>query len=312
MQLIEIPCGGDGMFHTGREGVARIRTTNDRRIDLIEYEDKTLCYVKSSVGYPAIYPWQEAAFRPRAEAVLMDLDGTSVYSEPFWVSMIDAAAARMLGRPGFVHEKEDEPFISGNSVTEHLTYIIDKYAPGTPLEEARRYYHQAVAYEMQELLHGRGRAESFVPAKHLKEFLTELKRSDVKIALVTSGMTDKAMPEIVSVFRQLDMGDPLAFYDCIITGGTALEKGRLGTMGELELKPHPWLYAEAACVGLGIPKERRERVLGIEDSAAGVVSIRLAGFACAGVAGGNIREAGAEPLCSYQVNDLLDLLDIVL
>ena len=200
-----------------------------------------------------------------------------------------------------MHEKEDEPFISGNSVTEHLTYIIDKYAPGTPLEEARRYYHQAVAYEMQELLHGRGRAESFVPAKHLKEFLTELKRSGVKIALVTSGMTDKAMPEIVSVFRQLDMGDPLAFYDCIITGGTALEKGCPGTMGELELKPHPWLYAEAACVGLGI-----------EDSAAGVVSIRLAGFACAGVAGGNIREAGAEPLCSYQVNDLLDLLDIVL
>ena len=40
---------------------------------------------------------------------------------------------------------------------------------------------------------------------------------------------------------------------------------------------HPWLYAEACRVGLGIPFEERNSVVGIDDSGAGVCSIRLAG-----------------------------------
>ena len=34
-------------------------------------------------------------------------------------------------------------------------------------------------------------------------------------------------------------------------------QGAPGTLGELSPKPHPWLYAEAACIGLGIPFEER-------------------------------------------------------
>jgi beta-phosphoglucomutase-like phosphatase (HAD superfamily) len=50
-------------------------------------------------------------------------------------------------------------------------------------------------------------------------------------------------------------------------------------------------------VGLGIPFERRHRVVGIEDSGAGVCSIRLAGYATIGLAGGNIVESGTKALC---------------
>lgn len=39
----------------------------------------------------------------------------------------------------------------------------------------------------------------------------------MRIALVTSGLYEKAWPEIVSAFRTLDLGDPRAFYDAIIT-----------------------------------------------------------------------------------------------
>ena len=85
------------------------------------------------------------------------------------------------------------------------------------------------------------------------------------------------------------MGDPVDFYDAIITAVQALKKGQTGTLGELAPKPHPWLYAETARVGLGIPFENRHKVIGIEDSSAGVVSIKLAGFSCVGISGGNIN-----------------------
>ena len=299
-------------FEVGKDGVQRILTPNDRKIDLVEFADQTLCYVKSAMGYPAIYPMHETHFEPKAEAILMDLDGTSVHSESFWMWVIEQTTARLLGKSDFRREAEDEPFISGHSVSEHLKYMIEKYVPGASLEEARAYYFEIVNHEMNEIMQGRGKQDAFTPAPRLKEFLTEIKKEGIKIGLVTSGLYEKAMPEIVSAFRQLGMGDPVDFYDSIITAGQALRKGQTGTLGELAPKPHPWLYAETACVGLGIPFERRHKVLGVEDSSAGVVSIKLAGFSCAGISGGNIRQAGVEELCDYQVNGLMELLPIIL
>ena len=66
-------------------------------------------------------------------------------------------------------------------------------------------------------------------------------------------------------------------------------------MGELAPKPHPWLYAETARIGLEIPVERSDRVVGLEDSSAGVLSIRLAGFTALGISGGNIERSGIKP-----------------
>ena len=108
------------------------------------------------------------------------------------------------------------------------------------------------------------------------------------------------------------MGDPLKFYDAIISAGHAITRGQSGTLGELEPKPHPWLYAETARVGLGIEPGMRSRVIGMEESGAGVVSVRLAGFACIGVAGGNIEKSGTRALCSYECEGLMDALPIIL
>ena len=299
-------------FETGKDGVKRILTPDDKKIDIIEFEDKKLCYVKSGMGYPAIYPMYETRFEPKAEAILMDLDGTSVHSESFWMWVIERTTARLLGKDDFRREVEDEPFISGHSVSEHLQYMIDKYAKGGSLELARQYYFEIVNHEMSEILKGRGKQDAFTPSPNLKEFLTTVKKEGIKIGLVTSGLYEKAMPEIISAFKQLDMGDPVDFYDCIITAGQALRKGQTGTLGELSPKPHPWLYAEVARVGLGIAPERRNKVLGIEDSSAGVVSIKLAGFSCVGIAGGNIEQAGIGDLCDYKIDDLMEMLDIIL
>ena len=43
-------------FEKGKDGVKRILTPDDKKIDIVEFEDKKLCYVKSGMGYPAIYP----------------------------------------------------------------------------------------------------------------------------------------------------------------------------------------------------------------------------------------------------------------
>jgi len=166
------------------------------------------------------------------------------------------------------------------------------------VEQARDIYFRHTHFQMYEIMQGRGREGAFQPSPGLKDFLLELKSMRIKIGLVTSGLYEKAWPEIVSAFRTLKMGDPAEFYDAIITAGYPLRKGQAGTLGELSPKPHPWLYAEACRVGLGIPFERRHHVVGIEDSGAGVCSIRLAGFATIGLAGGNIIESGTKALCT--------------
>jgi beta-phosphoglucomutase-like phosphatase (HAD superfamily) len=150
---------------------------------------------------------------------------------------------------------------------------------------------------MNEIMEGRGKANAFTPTDGIEEFLRRLKERGIKIGLVTSGLYEKAWPEILDAFKTLGMGDPKDFYDAIITAGFPLRKGSPGTLGELSPKPHPWLYAETARVGLGIGFEERNSVVGIEDSGAGVCSVRLAGYSTIGIGGGNIIESGTQELC---------------
>jgi beta-phosphoglucomutase-like phosphatase (HAD superfamily) len=310
--LTDLSEGGDGLWRVGRDGVLRILAPRDGKVEFAVFRERTLAYVRSSMGYPAIYPLSEARFEPPAEAVLMDLDGTSVRSEEFWIGIIERTTARLLGAPGFRLEASDAPCVSGHSVSEHLQYCIGKYCPGAGVEDARGVYLEIARNEMAEILAGGGRAEAFRPAPGLKDFLLTLKDRGVRIGLVTSGLHEKAWPEIVSAFRTLGLGDPRDFYDAIITAGTHPGGGQVGTLGELESKPHPWLYAETARVGLGIDPSRRHKVVGLEDSGAGVVSLRLAGFAAIGVDGGNLVESGVRPLVMAQCDGLAGALALIL
>ncbi len=310
--FIALETGGNGLFRVGYDGVIAIFTPRDKVAELIVYADKTLVYINSQMGAPAIYPLPAARFEGPAEAVLMDLDGTSVHSEHFWIWVIEQTTARLRNEPKFKLEAVDEPHVSGHSVSEHLSYCIRKYCPHKTVEEARRHYFDIVHHEMAEIMAGRGQPNAFEPAPGLAEFLRKLKEHKIKIGLVTSGLYEKAWPEILSAFRTLKLGDPLEFYDAIISAGHAIRKGQVGTLGELAPKPHPWLYAETARVGLGIEPARRHRVIGIEDSGAGVVSIRLAGFAAIGITGGNLEKSGAQPFLHCKVNSLLEALPVIL
>lgn len=310
--LMDLTTGGDGLWRVGLDGVRRILAPLDQKIELIVFDDKTLVYLKSAFGYPAIYPLREIEFDGPARAVLMDLDGTTVRSEEFWIRMIELTMAHAMKKPGFTLENDDGPYVSGHSVSEHLQYCINKYCPGQNLEEVRRIYSELTRRQMNEIMAGRGPAYFFVPSPHLKEFLTALKAERIKIGLVTSGLYEKAWLEITGAFQVMGLGDPLKFYDTIICAGFSPVRGQVGTMGELTPKPHPWLYAESAHTGLGLDWDSRRKIIGIEDSAAGIIAIRLAGFAGVGIAGGNIAAGGARPFMYRECHDLLEILPLVL
>lgn len=301
----------DGVFAVGKDGVISVSATGDKKVEFIAFEDHALAFVKSAMGYPAYYPVLPVKLEKPVKAVLMDLDGTSVRSEEFWIWIIQMSTASLLGNMNFELEEADLPFVSGHSVSEHLQYCVKKYCPDKTVEEARNYYFEHTHRELKAIMDGGGKKDAFKPSPGLKDFLLGLKSKGVKIGLVTSGLFEKAWPEIVSAFRTLDMGDPKEFYDAIISAGYPLRKGEVGTLGELSPKPHPWLYAETCRVGLGIDPSDRYSVVGIEDSGAGVCSIRLAGFTTIGFAGGNINESGTRELCSYFRDDFQQVYELI-
>ena len=309
--MVQLKACGDGRFRVGRDGVEAIVGTGDGKVEFIAFEDRTLAYVKSATGYPAYYPVHPVRVDRPIRAVLMDLDGTSVRSESFWIWIIERTTASLLDRPDFELDEADVPHVSGHSVSEHLQYCIGKYCPDKTLEEARDHYFRHTRREMKQTLAGRGRVDAFTPTPGLKEFLHELKSMGIRIGLVTSGLYEKAYPEIASAMRTLKLGEPEQVYDTIITAGFPLRDGQVGTLGELSSKPHPWLYAEACRVGLGIPFDQRHRVIGIEDSGAGVCAIRLAGFMPIGLAGGNIEQSGTQALCGSFCGTLEDVLQTI-
>jgi beta-phosphoglucomutase-like phosphatase (HAD superfamily) len=281
----------DGRFAIGGSGVVSVYATGDDKVEIVSFEAGSLAYVKSALGYPAYYPIRPVSAERPVAAVLMDLDGTTVRSEEFWISIIEKTVKSLLGDPAFELEDADVPFVSGHSVSEHLKHCLTKYCPERSIERARNYYFEHTAREMDEILR-LGKKGAFVPSPGIKDFLLFLKDRGTKIGLVTSGLYEKAWPEILSAFRELGLGDPEDFYDSIVTAGVQLGRGKAGTLGELEAKPHPWLYAESGVVGLGVPLEDSDAVIGIEDSGAGVCAVRLAGYRTVGVAGGNIIKSG--------------------
>lgn len=79
----------DGRFISGKEGVKHILCTGDGKVEFVAFENQTLAYVNSVLGYGAYYPLHSVNRKGKIKAVLMDLDGTSVRSEEFWIWIIE-------------------------------------------------------------------------------------------------------------------------------------------------------------------------------------------------------------------------------
>lgn len=277
-------------------------------VEFIEKDGKAYGRVTGS-GVVADYEIKPVSMPASVEAILMDLDGTTVTSEEFWIYIIERTMQVLVEDDSFRLEEADIPFVSGFTTADHLLYCINKYFPDKELSKANEIYHKVAKAELDEILAGGGRSDAFKPTKGLKEFLLAVKSKGIKIGLVTSGLDYKAIPEIVAVFRTIGMGDPLKFYDAIITGGHRKDTHEYGTLGEIAAKPHPWVYTEVAYMGLKVKDP--SKVLGIEDSSAGVMALRFAGFPVVGVQEGNIAQSGLDCLCCKKVDDLRELIELL-
>lgn len=310
--LNSIAISKNGLFRTGCDGVEKILESRDGQYTFLCYKDKTIVQLCSGGIYDAYYPLPDPVFEGPARYVLMDLDGTAIDSEPFWVGVIQQSVARLMGNPGFCFEDADLPHVSGYSVAEHLRYCIEKYCPDKKLQDAREIYKELEYQELTKLLHGAGRSDAFQPMAGLKEFVQELTKREIRIALVSSGSRFKVQAEVAAACRQIGVASETEIFDCVMTGGIPVQKGEFGTVNEMAAKPHPWMYAEAARSGLGITEKEYPKVIGLDDSAAGIMSLRLAGFEAIGMAGGNIMTSGIAPLTRKNGCCLLDALPVIL
>jgi len=281
--------------------------TKDEKAYFILQHGRALVYFPTKISIPVYYEFKPVLKPEKIKAVLMDLDGTSVKSEPFWVWVIEEVTRQLLNKADFRFTADDQPFVSGHSVSEHLIYVLKKYCSQTKLSTARNLYFDIVHTEMKKIVQGRGKKNIFKAAPYLKEFLLNLKKNHIKIGVVSSGLYEKAWPELISAFHSIGLGNPLKFYDAIVTAGFSIKKGQAGTLGELESKPHPWLYAEA----LFALHVRPEETIAIEDSGAGILSIRTAGIYAVGVEKGNIVSGGERPLCSLWTKNLKEVWKFV-
>jgi HAD superfamily hydrolase (TIGR01509 family) len=177
-------------------------------------------------------------------AVVLDLDGLLVDTEPIWLR----AKHTMYGRYGTTYEPADHLALYGSSDAFSAAWFTGRFGLTAAHEETIRLeYLELVA----ELL-GEG-----VPTRPgARELLTTL-RGRVPLGLATN--TKRPLADII-----LDRSGLAGSFDAETTG----DEGRS--------KPEPDIYL-LACSRLGIPPDQ---AVALEDSPLGVRAAKAAGLTC--------------------------------
>lgn len=175
------------------------------------------------------------------DAVLWDMDGTIVDTEPYWI----AEEHLLVGAAGGTWTEADAHDLVGQDLMDSARMILDRTpVRGTP-EEVVRHLLRAVV----------GRMRAHVPWRPgARELLAQARAAGIPCALVTMSWTELADVLV----EQLPEGT----FTAVVTGDQ-VERG----------KPHPEAYLEAAR-RLGVDPARS---IAIEDSPTGATSATAAG-----------------------------------
>jgi len=182
------------------------------------------------------------------KAVLFDMDGTLIDSEPYWIAS-ETSLARDYGH---IWTEENAHEMIGKSLYDSSAMLKEKFSiTNLSVQEVIDRLTNEVISELKNKLHFRPGA---------LELLIELKQAGVKTALVTMSMRRMAL----TVAEQI----PFEAFDVVVAGDDV-------TFG----KPHPEPYLRAAEL-LGVqPGE----CVAIEDSRTGLESAVAAGTFAIGV-----------------------------
>ncbi|SDJ22917.1 haloacid dehalogenase superfamily, subfamily IA, variant 3 with third motif having DD or ED [Frankineae bacterium MT45] len=174
-------------------------------------------------------------------AVLFDMDGTLVDTEPYWIE----AEYEIVAEFGGTWSDEHAHALVGNALITSAEYIrVHGPVPLEPIEIVERLLERVVAAARREMPWRPGAVD----------LLAELRRHDLPLALVTMSYDSLAQ----TMISQLPPGT----FAAVVTGDQVLDG-----------KPHPEAYLTAAA-RLGVdPGE----CIAIEDSPTGVASAEAAG-----------------------------------
>lgn len=176
------------------------------------------------------------------KAVLWDMDGTLVDSEPYWL-LSESALAEDYGK---VWTQESGNYLIGKSLYESSAFLKDHLdIKDLSAQQIIDRLTDSVLSKLQHSLPWRPGA---------LELLMELKQAGVKTALVTMSMRRMALAVAEAI--------PFQAFDVVVAGDDV-------THG----KPHPEPYEKAAAL-LGF---RPSECIAIEDSPTGLRSAEAAG-----------------------------------
>jgi beta-phosphoglucomutase len=182
-------------------------------------------------------------------AVLFDMDGVLVDSEPF---ICRAAIAMFRERGLSVSAYDFLPFV-GTGENRYIGGVAEKY--GFPLDLPR---DKARTYEIYEQI----TAGALDPLPGTLDFIGLCRKRGLKMAVATSA------DEIKMIINLKEIGMPISYFDATINGLQIKNK-----------KPHPDIYLRAATL-LGVdPCE----CLVVEDAPSGLAAGKAAGARCLGL-----------------------------
>jgi HAD superfamily hydrolase (TIGR01509 family) len=207
-------------------------------------------------------------------AVLFDMDGLLVDTEPLWF----LAEQRVVNELGGLWSKPDQEHLLGSNLDFAAAYMVDLTDSKLPVDQVARMLQQAMTDEL------RAGHVTFQPGA--LELVEQLRGSEVATALVTSSVREHVELVLATWSGQR--------FEVVVTGDDVTHK-----------KPHPAPY-QRALRQLGASAAH---CVVLEDSPAGVASAEAAG--CVVVAVPGVVEIATAPR-RHVVSSLADVdLDLL-
>jgi HAD superfamily hydrolase (TIGR01509 family) len=211
----------------------------------------------------------------KLEAVVFDMDGVIIDSEPLW----SEAERQLLARRNLTYTEQLKPLLMGLDSREAVRILKKHYDLGEPVEELVHERNQLVS----ELIQQRGQ-----PIPHALELIQRVR--DVGLKTVVASSSPYALVELV--VDKLGIGPLLD----LVLSGDEVSRG----------KPAPDIYDTAAKT-LGVAPEC---CLVIEDAPNGVRAAKAAGMRCLAITTGASKTelaAADEVVEDFRGLDLLKL-----
>ena len=182
---------------------------------------------------------------PRLEAVLFDMDGVIIDSEPLW----SEAESQLLARRKLRYSPELKSVLMGRNSRESVGLLIEYYNLSERVDDILAERNQLIERLFKEQLK---------PVPHAVNIVRSVRESGIKTALASSS----PKPLIELAIEELKIA---GLFDVILSSDQ-VERG----------KPAPDIYLRAAG-DLGVSAHK---CLVVEDAPSGVAAAKAAGMRC--------------------------------